>query len=473
MKKRFFLTLAVAVTLMCMLCTAAFASTKLAVNGQEKELVAYNIKGNNYFKLRDIANILNGTDAQFDVLWDDKLKAINLVTKAPYSTNDGISLNEIKNPVAYGSAVSIYKDGGKVLLGAYNIEGNNYFKLRDLAAALDFGVVWNESTKTIGIDTSISYEFPAPSSEFALSPEVFTYIGMKKEQLDKILGEPTPKMMYNTVHVGDTYPCGIEVTYSSLAQEKIVLSAKIPLSMMFYNCPEILTQEMLEKVFFEYETGAGYNMEANYCGGKIIIKLFPGEIKASDLAEVSSSAYNTQMTEVVYVGREWMNTANKTPRRLYREFLRKEHETGMFSGDIYPYYELNDMDHDGKDDLYALSFDGYEAIFTVRNGEVKLLYKLSDKESMCSYTEVNVPGFKWKVAESIDENTKKFYTLDANGRKVLYSTIKVVMNENTYSYYSVWLNGKLLQEDTPEYNNAFQNYMFNYVESLHYDWYEI
>jgi len=36
-----------------------------------------------------------------------------------------------------------------VNLTAYNIEGNNYFKLRDIGNIIDFGVAWNGLANTI------------------------------------------------------------------------------------------------------------------------------------------------------------------------------------------------------------------------------------------------------------------------------------------------------------------------------------
>ena len=40
---------------------------------------------------------------------------------------------------------------------AYNIEGNTYFKLRDLAKEIDFSVAWNEQSKMISIQSDSSY----------------------------------------------------------------------------------------------------------------------------------------------------------------------------------------------------------------------------------------------------------------------------------------------------------------------------
>lgn len=64
------------------------------------------------------------------------------------------NLNEI-NVKPTNSKVLV--NGKVVEFEAYNINGNNYFKLRDIAKAFDIGVTWDGVTNTIGIDTSISY----------------------------------------------------------------------------------------------------------------------------------------------------------------------------------------------------------------------------------------------------------------------------------------------------------------------------
>ena len=50
--------------------TATPSTHKVYVDGEKANVAAYEINGNNFFKLRDIAAILNGTDAQFEVTWE-------------------------------------------------------------------------------------------------------------------------------------------------------------------------------------------------------------------------------------------------------------------------------------------------------------------------------------------------------------------------------------------------------------------
>ena len=124
-------------------------------------LEAYNIGGNNYFKLRDVALLLSGSDKQFEVWYDSASKLVTLITGLAYTPVGG----ELgKAPGTASSALpgvsSLRIDARDVSLSAYNIKGNNYFKLRDLAAALDFGVGYDEKTRAITLDMTTGYVPP-------------------------------------------------------------------------------------------------------------------------------------------------------------------------------------------------------------------------------------------------------------------------------------------------------------------------
>jgi hypothetical protein len=135
--------------------TAKPTSSTVLVNGQNLSFDAYNIGGNNYFKLRDLAYTLNGTEKQFEVGWDGAANAISLTSGQPYTAVGGEMAgkgSEDRQAVPTSSKITI--DGAEVSLIAYNIDDNNYFKLRDIGQAFDFGVDWDSAKNTIVIDTS-------------------------------------------------------------------------------------------------------------------------------------------------------------------------------------------------------------------------------------------------------------------------------------------------------------------------------
>ena len=138
--------------------TATPTASTVLVDGEEIAFDAYNINGNNYFKLRDIAFVLNDTDKQFAVGWDGATSSISLTSGEPYEVIGGEMEGKGEgSKAATQTRARIYLDDVNALLTAYHIEGNNYFMLRDIGAAFDFAVTWDGASNTISIDTSKGY----------------------------------------------------------------------------------------------------------------------------------------------------------------------------------------------------------------------------------------------------------------------------------------------------------------------------
>lgn len=171
-KKRFLGFFVLALTLLVMInptsaeaeSYASPTKSKILVDGKNVDFEAYNIKDNNYFKLRDLASILSGTDSSFDVKWDGQKRAINIQTKSKYTSVGGemTKVNNKRMRIRVNKS-PVYKDGKKVELASYTIGGNNYFKLRDLGEHLGFGVGYDNSTKTVMINSDGSV--PSGSSD--------------------------------------------------------------------------------------------------------------------------------------------------------------------------------------------------------------------------------------------------------------------------------------------------------------------
>lgn len=149
------------------IATANPTNSRIVIDGKEIAFDAYNINGNNYFKLRDVAYALQGTKKQFEVRWDPYYKeafsspsgAIELLSSTPYTATGGeMKLGNGSAKKATLTNSPILKDGVKVTkLAGYNINDNNYFKLRDLGELFDFNVSWDGKLNTIIIDSSASF----------------------------------------------------------------------------------------------------------------------------------------------------------------------------------------------------------------------------------------------------------------------------------------------------------------------------
>ena len=119
----------------------------------------YKIKGNNYFKLRDVAMMLNGSGRQFSVDYDDAAKTVSLTSGKPYEAL-GTELSGTASAIASARLTNnaILIDGETVTLTVFKIDGANYFKLRDLGKALDFHVGYDDETKTVYLSGANGYE---------------------------------------------------------------------------------------------------------------------------------------------------------------------------------------------------------------------------------------------------------------------------------------------------------------------------
>jgi len=138
--------------------TATPTSSTVLVDGQPASFDAYTINGNNYFKLRDLACILSGSKAQFEVEWDSANNAIKLTSGQAYTAVGGEMASKGSGAKSATSTSSkLYLDGKEVSLTAYTINNNNYFKLRDIGQAFDFDVSWDGANNTIVIDTTTGY----------------------------------------------------------------------------------------------------------------------------------------------------------------------------------------------------------------------------------------------------------------------------------------------------------------------------
>lgn len=156
----------------------AYASTQtVLVDGTAMEFQAYALKdanGNdtNYIKLRDVAQALNGTTAQFEVGWDG---AVNILIGQSYTPNGSEMATPFSGNRAYEPASAETRiNSTAVNLDAIVLKDDKggaytYYKLRDLGTAIGFQVNWS-AEKGIFIETP---EGQMPASKTQNSESVF------------------------------------------------------------------------------------------------------------------------------------------------------------------------------------------------------------------------------------------------------------------------------------------------------------
>lgn len=129
---------------------------EMYIDTEKYSALAYNINGNNYFKLRDIAKMLDGTIKCFDVEYDGETNSINMLSLFPYTATGGeLTPGDGAERTAHASTAFLTYDGIPVKAACYNIDGNNYFKLRDVTDALDCRVEWDSRNQLIKVYTSL------------------------------------------------------------------------------------------------------------------------------------------------------------------------------------------------------------------------------------------------------------------------------------------------------------------------------
>lgn len=138
--------------------TAEPTSVKVQLNGSTTSIPAYTIGKFDYFKLRDIAVLLNGSAKQFDMIWDGATKSVKLTSGKTYTAvGSELSSSDSTNITsAIPSESAIYIDGiMKTNFTLYNINGNSYVKISDIANSLNFKITWDSASSTICIDPTV------------------------------------------------------------------------------------------------------------------------------------------------------------------------------------------------------------------------------------------------------------------------------------------------------------------------------
>lgn len=289
--------------------TAAPAASIIQIDGQTVSFDAYLIGGNNYIKLRDLAYSLTGTKAQFEVSWNGS--SVVLKSGTAYTPAGGeMSGKGTDIRSAAPSNAAIIKDGVKIPMSAYNIGGNNYFKIRDIAQIFDFSVEW--SNGTVVIATGKPYVMPS-SSSLAFNSYPLLLVGMTKAQIDAKLG--TPIMIDNT---GTQYPNGICLWFDVLNSGVTPIDANRcnyvagSLSSIVSGCPASLTIAQIRSLFGSADIGYSIMDESNYLdinyGGSPLIIYCDGNgtvTPSSNFYFKASNTYSPPGVDYSWAIRTW------------------------------------------------------------------------------------------------------------------------------------------------------------------------
>lgn len=138
-------------------------STKFKVNGGTYVVPTYNINDENFLKIRTIAYMINGTSKQFDIVYSSEQNSVELkkfdceeiAKEGNIYTVVGGEMKALptENKIANISKQEFIFCGTNINPLAYNIDGSNFVRLRDIAEIIDFKISWDDITKAVSIDT--------------------------------------------------------------------------------------------------------------------------------------------------------------------------------------------------------------------------------------------------------------------------------------------------------------------------------
>lgn len=132
--------------------TATPALANVSVNGTAAKLPAYNIRSNNYVRVRDVAVLLKDTASGFDVQWNAAEHRVELRSFSAYTPigTENKTLPEGKRTVQSITEPTVV-DGAANMVAAYYLDGYTYYKLRSLGDLCGFAVDWNNDTQTVEV----------------------------------------------------------------------------------------------------------------------------------------------------------------------------------------------------------------------------------------------------------------------------------------------------------------------------------
>ena len=148
-----------------LLCQNAFASDisvepnkeNIIINQEgtsiSAEMGSYLYEDYNYYRLRDVCGLIG-----YDVEWDNTIGIIN-VKRSDSGTIEVFDIPKAENVVSAKCEIEL-ENGKKKVFDCLNIDGYNYFKLRDLADFIGFGCDWDGENILITMTETYPEEKP-------------------------------------------------------------------------------------------------------------------------------------------------------------------------------------------------------------------------------------------------------------------------------------------------------------------------
>ena len=157
----------------------------IIVDGVRVPFLAYIIAGDIFVGIRDLAFTFRGTPKQFCVTWNSLQNSIHITSGRQYiPVGREMSLTGAQSITANRIDSEVFLDNSVIAALIYGVEGLSFYRLSDIAKALNFFIGWDSAEETIVIETAKEYEETSSS----LIPEaVRTQLG--RELFQDMIGE--------------------------------------------------------------------------------------------------------------------------------------------------------------------------------------------------------------------------------------------------------------------------------------------
>ena len=298
---------------------AAPTANSIYVDGTKVNGAAYKIEGNNYFKLRDIAAMVNGTDKQFSVTWNNAEKRIDLTTSTPYTTVGGeLGAMPSGTQNATLSNAVVYKNGAKAAYTGYNINSNNFYKLRDLCKDMDIGVKYDESAKRVDILTTVGYG----KEDTAATPEQPTTPTTPDNSSNSNGNDEDYETVADYRQPGDEGIRSVNMGGTMSGPRYKFYPSYNHYSAQYQNLLDTCGEEIITKTIYYY-TYCGQTQEDSTLSG------FPMEVDVMDDRIESNTWY---LAETIYVNSGEGSFELKMPKSIYEKILSGDDGVLMVRG---------------------------------------------------------------------------------------------------------------------------------------------
>ena len=300
------------------------------VDGTKVNGAAYMINNNNYFKLRDIAAMVNGSSKQFEVSWNETNKRIDLTTNKAYTVVGGeMALPSNAAKTAKESKASVFKDGNKADYTGYNISDNNYYKLRDLCKDMNIGVKFDLATNRVDILTTVGYgeeDNAGNTTEPTTPPESTTPTTPTKPTPDNSSNSNDGDEDYETVadyrQPGDGGIRSVNMGGTMSGPRYKFYPSYNHYSAQYQNLLDTCGEEIITKTIYYY-TYCGQTQEDSTLSG------FPMEVDVMD-DRIESNTWH--LAETIYVNSGEGSFELKMPKSIYEKILSGDDGVLMVRG---------------------------------------------------------------------------------------------------------------------------------------------